>query len=319
MQQLCSLRRSLLFFIICGAAASWRGVVFFRWFSDVADGRIVVISESAAENTTLTPELRSRIDAGVIVALNPADGDGPVFINRCGKLFNASDSERERRAPPKFMHVPKAAGKTLEKFLRTGFTGHDARKFKKKTGNFVTVFRHPIDWLLSKYYFTKSGVAQADYKNRQKKFCEHGTGKAFGVECIPKETLYKFAKDRAGSNQQLKFLMRTAEDSVEQTAGWVLSNCVLFGASDEVLDLELFLARAFPGQTLEPSVMVANAVEHGTLDELLTVGEYTELVQLAKDEISFYYWVKSMSRKFRFCYGESRFKSAYSEATKGHA
>ena len=90
---------------------------------------------------------------------------------------------------------------------------------------------------------------------------------------------------------------------------WVLSNCVLFGATDEVLDLELFLARAFPGKTLEPSVLVANAVEHGTVDEL-TVGEKTELVQHAKDEMSLYYWVKSMSHKFEFCNGDSRFQSA---------
>ena len=32
-----------------------------------------------------------------------------------------------------------------------------------------------------------------------------------------------------------------------------VSNCVLFGATDEVVDLEIFLSQAFPGKTLRPS------------------------------------------------------------------
>ena len=94
MQRLCSPRQSLLLFVVCGAAVSWRGVVFFPHFqiltftdTHAADGRISVTGELAPENTTLTPELRSRIVAGVIVALNPSDGDGPVFHKPLGERF----------------------------------------------------------------------------------------------------------------------------------------------------------------------------------------------------------------------------------------
>mmetsp|Transcript_39942 Transcript_39942/g.106003 ORF Transcript_39942/g.106003 Transcript_39942/m.106003 type:complete len:346 (-) Transcript_39942:151-1188(-) len=278
--------------------------------------------ELATENMTLTRDIRRRIDARFIVALNPAGGAGRSFSRRCKELFNASYQTRAHRRTPRIMHIPKTAGKTLEKFLQSHFTGHDPNQFKRKTGNFVTLFRHPVEWALSVYYFRKSGEHQQGYRQRQARLCMNGTGKAFKVPCIPKVTVFQFAKDVFrwyGYRAQLRFLMRDEEDTLNQTAAWVLSNCVLFGATDEVVDLEIFLSRALPMRTLRPSGSVVNAVQHRTVDELLTVGEYTKLVQLVKDELSMYYWIKSMSQKFRSCYGESRFQSAYRHAVKGHA
>lgn len=278
--------------------------------------------ELATGNMTLTRDIRRRIDASFIVSLNPAGGAGRSFSRRCKELFNSSYKTRAHRRKPRIMHIPKTAGKTLEKFLKSPFTGHDPNKFKRKTGNFVTLFRHPVDWALSLYYFRKSGEHQQSYRQRQARLCMNGTGKAFKVPCIPKVTVFQFAKDVFrwyGFRAQLRFLMRDEEDTLNQTAAWVLSNCVLFGVTDEVVDLEIFLSRALPRRTLRPSGSVVNAVQHGTVDDVLTVQEYVQLVQLVKDELSLYYWIKSMSQKFRSCFGESRFQSAYREAVEGHA
>ena len=142
--------------------------------------------ERATVNITLTKDIRLRIDAGIISVLNSTSASGPSFSRRCQELFNASEDTRARRRKPTIMHIPKTAGTTLERFLGTAFTGHDPVKFRRKTGRFVTLYRHPVEWALSYYYFRKSGENQGNYKKHQAKFCVRGTGKAFPTPCVPK-------------------------------------------------------------------------------------------------------------------------------------
>lgn len=93
-----------------------------------------------------------------------------------------------RAHPPKiwrFHHIPKNAGKAVEKFLGSHWVpvGNNLHMgFRKlnppwdaKAIN-VVVLRHPIERMVSYYYFLKKGLHQTGWQHKQEHFCKPGTG-----------------------------------------------------------------------------------------------------------------------------------------------
>ena len=106
-----------------------------------------------------------------------------------------------------FIHVPKAAGTTVETALHLRFQGHRPMWMRddalpneafpcRREGMapFFTLIRHPLERKLSAYYFYRNGRDQSGRRSRQQAFCRHGTGAAFNVSCEPKLSPYEWLR-----------------------------------------------------------------------------------------------------------------------------
>lgn len=269
-----------------------------------------------ATQEIFTPEERRRIDESVIRHFEPDKGYQELFRQRCDTLFNATIQKRRARPRPDIEHLPKTGGKTMEYFLLSHFTGHSCKKFKRHTGNFVTVLRHPIDRLLSYYHFMEGGERISRYKEYQEVHCVSGTGKFYNNRCVPKQAFFDYAVDLLHNrslygHEAPNYCLsgKGWDGSFQQTVSFAFRNLVLIGITEQMLTFEVMLAKAYPGKTRQPTKTVKNAVAHAALENSLTVEQYRRLAQLGKDELSLYYWASDLVGKLESCYGEVRLQS----------
>jgi len=262
---------------------------------------------------------------------------------RCERLFNSTrspltsfreedvvDTKREVRGLP-FMHLAKNGGSFIEDFLDFPHWGHqcmwrknaDHRHSRSKwerarnasTAHFFTQLRHPIERLVSDYFFKLKGDHQQEYKERQKELCKNGTGKAYNKSCKPKVSLYEFGKLKDGAattysgiNYQFRCLRPTKEtDTIAEVEEFLLSDAwVLVGVMDQMTEFQLMLAQIFGLDKSKIKRSKVKQTAHSTAEELLTPEEYEDLVRLHSKDITLYYWALRYHEMMRQCYGPAR-------------
>jgi len=246
----------------------------------------------------------------------------------CQELLHSP--ERSRFA---FRHIPKNAGKAVERFLGIRFQGHTSMR-RQRTKRFVVVLRHPIERFVSWYNFLKNGLYQAQYKQRQAHFCKEGTGRAHGNVCIPKLSLAEFIlKDgsiyeasylgvgspRIGRNEPIgtdknfiyEWLKPRSQADLAEVKEFLLSHALVVGDTARLSDFFKMtgnLTGMTPAQTRAKTEELGrnhvNPTHHQTVMELFDEDVYAKLAERHALDIELYYWGVHQGLAFRRCFGE---------------
>lgn len=264
---------------------------------------------------------------------------------------NADDCERRRvqcttlqtqkgNWTPEFLHIPKNAGTSVERFLGIDFRGHVSMRSASKRKlwergdrNFIVVLRHPIERLVSLYSFYKKGEEQDNVTIRQQHFCKQETGKAYGNECVPKYSVYDFIanghsiyeyhyltgefgahgdSEAVGSeaNFMFEWLKPYENSTITDVKEFLMEQFALIG---DTAQFHSFLQQLsfMQGDDKEAGVKSTeqiardqvNPTSHKTVMELFSEDEYALLARRHSLDIELYYWAVQQVRTLVDCFG----------------
>lgn len=241
-----------------------------------------------------------------------------VTCKNTGRAVARSKSARSKLV---FQHIPKNAGKAVESFLELEFQGHRAmrRKHPYPEGQpYLVVLRHPIERIVSWYYFLKAGKAQHSYKARQAHFCQSGTGVEYGKECIPKYSVAEFLLkgdskyERAylgipsgpmgptepigtDANFMYEWLKPTNTSKLSDVKDFLLKKFALIGDTARLPDflsqaaiLKGYAKDAAASRVRKMSQKHVNPTSHASVMSLLTDKEYEQAAMRHKKDIELY-------------------------------
>ena len=313
--------------------------------ADVASATADACEGRAAPESV--PARRAARDFAVLRSLDrdPSRTGCNINLTTCADRFVTPRHLRDAT----FQHIPKTGGSAVEEFLGLGFSGHKAMRGKQPyprepRAPFFVVMRHPIERIVSWYYFLEQGDDQRAYAQRQRHFCRDNTGKDFDRPCEPKLTPFEFAMSEANSvwehaylvggdnndeqqaweqrhptgaigtdaSFEYEWLKHHTDDSLQDVQQFLLERFVLVGVTAELAAFELMVTRVF-GRDEQRALetIVANSAHHHvkgthhqTLEELFTDDEYAQLARRHATGLQLYYWALDRVRELRGCYGE---------------
>ena len=269
-----------------------------------------------------------------------------AFATTCAALRSDSSpgyASMIRANGSQFIHIPKCGGSTIESFSKIGFQGHRelylggpwGRVFLPMTralrADLITVFRHPVERLLSQYYFelyagpkTYSGAAKAQHL-----LCSRGTGVAeHNITCQPKVSFLAYGMDesyrnnRGYDNLQFWYVRPARNSTVGEVRHFLASHFALIGVTERMLEFQVLLAHLFGIAAARVTATVANArsrkgsARQQTARDVLNESEYRLLEERNALDVQLHTWAANRFAHFAHCYGVTRLETQVREALR---
>lgn len=276
-------------------------------------------------------DMRAKIKPVVLPPLLPELRDAEVLQEddvcaaawrNCELFFNSSESPLKQRTTYNFMHLAKSGGSTINKVLGIRLTHMCmATRYPKANGGrqgWSVVIRHPIERLVSDYYFKISGRSQKGFKLQQRKMCQIGTGMAYGKECVPKITFFQYAtsptslRPRSEDNYQFNCLLPQKASShnftMREMRKHLVDQFAIIGITDQLMVMELMLSHVFGLNKTKVTQSARNSVPHPSVEKLVSKAEYKVLLMRNRLDLELYYWALDQVELLKKCYGEVRLR-----------
>jgi len=243
------------------------------------------------------------------------------------------------RRNQQFVHIPKAGGSTVERFLRLPFQGH--RELYRggpwgqactADGRFhtdlFTLLRHPVERLASQYFFEMhaDATAMAGFRAVQERLCMRGTGTAYNVTCVPKLSFFQYAATPAGAvlrrgrgydDLQFHYLSPSQQSTLDDTKSFLSTHFILVGVTERLLEFKVLLAQLFsiPAARITADV-VKGSPSRRRIDALLSPSELAQVEAQNALDMQLHRWAQERFEACTRSFGRQRLAIRVAEAER---